>query len=883
MATPSQPSSVTPLSNSTTFVPKATYVPLIVPGVDNTGAATQKFAFVRSLHLQSGEVAAVQQAMSVALAPSQVSPDAERLYSLLGSFEGTPLPAQLPKMAAFAAIPVEQLVSFGNALASVRARTVSSVEAGDSAIGSAVSLLNTALVATQALASGGALPPIGMLNLERLEMMPAGVERGALLATIPLAPQERTTVVQQEWSVTSKEFTSIVTDSLDNYSETGVTENTQLTQATTSQVSHSNQFNINTSASGGIGFVSGSVATSFGSQDQNSQSSNDSRTHALQTTKKASSRVTQSHKTSISISTTTGTSEASTRVLYNPSTTDAIRVDYFSLMRRWQVALYRYGLRMTYDITIPEPGAAMREIYAQLDTLQQSLRGQFSFPYKHSDITTEYHVAGDPEPYYLELADKYGVDVPPPPSPSQVVVQVSVGFSKTDSVNPASFTVPPGYWINSIIYQDYHIDEKNSGTQLLVEYSNDINLTIHNLGAELCFGGTFLWHQSGKQEITLYYANDDNPAGHMDFNVYCVPTDTAIAQWQSSVWTALYNAAQTDYYNQQQTTSGQIAALQQQIQSVDTLTLRREENDEIMRCVLRWLLGNHPEVFMPDTVRAFFANAGGDLAHGVDFTGSGTGLGGDWSTVRNYEDVVNFVNQAVDWDSIIYFLYSYFWDIPDSWPFIRRIRHPDATRQAFLRAGSARVVLTVRKGWEKAWTYFILKGTVPPTNDPHYGHPLMTIAQEIADYDSTNYPGIPPANPNNPDPANHDDTPQVSTTCSEVVEPSTEPVTLTVADSTGFIPGAYAIIDTHESGVQEKQIINAVNTDTNQITVAELTNQHVGFIFGTERTGHKVLTPFPVVQAGSKGLLIAEWFEYTPTSGTDIAINSDLSGTSEVA
>ena len=59
-------------------------------------------------------------------------------------------------------------------------------------------------------------------------MTPAGIERGELLATIPLAPLEQTSVIQKESSVTSQEFTSIVTDSLENYSETGVTENTDL-------------------------------------------------------------------------------------------------------------------------------------------------------------------------------------------------------------------------------------------------------------------------------------------------------------------------------------------------------------------------------------------------------------------------------------------------------------------------------------------------------------------------------------------------------------------------------------------------------------------------------------------------------------------------------
>ena len=33
---------------------------------------------------------------------------------------------------------------------------------------------------------------------------------------------------------------------------------------------------------------------------------------------------------------------------------------------------------------------------------------------------------------------------------------------------------------------------------------------------------------------------------------------------------------------------------------------------------------------------------------------------------------------------------------------------------------------------------------------------------------------------------------------------------------------------------------------------------------------------YAVVQPGEKGVLIAEWREYTPTSGTDIAVTSNL-------
>jgi hypothetical protein len=407
-------------TNSTATIPKATYVPLQISDNErsiaaSSGGAVRKFGFIRSLNLQPGEVDASRAELTRNAGGNQAS---SPLLGLAKSFEGSPLPSALPARSQFSKLPDTDFIAFGNALATVRQHAVdaaranagqpvdrsASVPAGNQ-VPTAVNQLNIVNIASNAYKN--ATSPIGMLNLERIEMTPAGIEQGGLIATIPLAPKERTMVVQQEWSVITQDFTTIVTDSLENYSETGVTDTTQLSQATDSQVAHNNQFNVNASASGSCGFVTASVATSFGSQDQNSQSAKDSRQHSVQTTKKASSRSIQSHKTTISTSTTSGSSNATTRMLENPSATEAMRIDYFSMMRKWYCALYRYGLRLTYDITVPEPGAAMREIYATLDGLQKQAGGQFTFDVKHSNISTDVNSGVN---YYLALADKYSVD-----------------------------------------------------------------------------------------------------------------------------------------------------------------------------------------------------------------------------------------------------------------------------------------------------------------------------------------------------------------------------------------------------------------------------------------------------------------------------------------
>ena len=61
------------------------------------------------------------------------------------------------------------------------------------------------------------------------------------------------------------------------------------------------------------------------------------------------------------------------------------------------------------------------------------------------------------------------------------------------------------------------------------------------------------------------------------------------------------------------------------------------------------------------------------------------------------------------------------------------------------------------------------------------------------------------------------------------VQPANSPVTLEVASSSEFTPGETAIIDSSESGVQEKQTIAAV-PDATHVTVSKLDHAHDGSV-----------------------------------------------------
>lgn len=880
------PSTPRVLTGSAREIAKATLVQLQLPQ-PQSGQAMIKSAYARQLGLRPGEAAAVRDHLR-----GGADAVSDELIDLLAGFE-RPTPSSLfPPARDFADVPVPALKAFGDAVIALRQRRVEGLAAGRAGAdagpadgdGLAQQDVRAAVVAVSALVANTQATPLGWLNLERLEMVPAGLERGELIATIPLAPLEETAVSHKEWSVRSKEFTSIVTDSLETVSETGVTDNTELAQSTTSQAQHSNQFNVTATVTGGIPVINGSAQSGFTSQDSKSQSATDSTKHATALTKKASSRAKQEHKITIATTTVTGSEETSTRKLKNPSSTEPMRVDYFSLMRKWRVRLYRHGLRMTYDLVIPEPGAGPRRMYKELADLKGQL-GPFQFDLQHSEIT-EAILQNETQPHYRVLAERYGAVVPDPPLPPSPP-QFSVGAPSQEEgwhiFTPDPLEVPVGYriktlnlWFATTSKKDELFSFKVLGTPLYI-----MDKTQGEFGPmELTSTAyrQFMLHATGKVYLSFEMINNRNTTIRVASEIEEIPTQPDVDptkpahsnrvrdQWQSDVWNLLRDAAQTQYYERQQDIATKAAALQEQIEQVDTLTLRREEGDEIMKGVLRFLLG--PDfAFMPQSVVDAFIKAKVDLEHGIGFDENNLGLDATaWATVREHEDVIRFVNQAIEWENVVTFLYSYFWDVPQSWNFIRRIKHPDANRQAFLRSGSARVVLTVRKGWEVDWVNFAEGGfkAPPVTPDSRY----ITIAKEIAAYDDRNYPGIPPANPARSAVRLEE---AVYTTSRDVLAKSSNPVSIKVESSKDFLIGAQIVIDSADKTdtsdgrvVQETQIVTAI-PDAFHIAVGRLDRAHDGSV-----------TPFAVLQPGTKGALIAEWNEYTPSSGTDIEIGSDL-------
>jgi type II secretory pathway pseudopilin PulG len=580
---------------------------------------------------------------------------------------------------------------------------------------------------------------IGYLHLERMGFTPAGIERGRLVHSVPLSPGEEVNIRQREWSRTSEEFERIVTDYLEEFSEEGVTEKTELAQSVDSQKQHSTAFNTAVSASGEAWGFSIHASVGYNASESASKSEQITRNHTRELTSKASSRSKQEHKISFRVASARETEDETVQRIKNPFSDRATRVDYYQLMRKWQVDLYRYGIRLTYDIAIPEPGSGILSKIVEINEIRNEVAQEFEFPYTLSDIT--------PDELWT-IAEEFGADVEDPPSENPEPV---TNYAIHNWTNPDESRQESLYALKMIVDNKYIV----SRALVHIGYMpfedtpmepSDVSV-LDGWVADQPDDAGFQSHipkleeKSGELAVIYRARNVRECKIRAEFRLTLKPE--ALEAWQYNAWKAILEAAQTQYYERRLMLKEKLSRLEEEFGAQDALSLRKKEREEVMKGVLRYLICPDVFEFFPDGIFQPGAEC-------KDFDevlyDSQTGLINDDNnriSLLNYGETIKFLHHAIEWENMLYFLYPYFWTHPTRWEFKKYLDHPDPMHRAFLKAGSARVVLTIRPGFENAFLAFIDTGDMndlPPS-------PYLEIGQEFRNYANTNYPGIPPANP----------------------------------------------------------------------------------------------------------------------------------------
>lgn len=750
------------LINSRRRLFKATYTPIANVPQEQSGRAAEKAAFIRSLALQPSELEALRQDATVhALSVQSDAPTTSQLIDVVGNFVADSSQFALQRYGpTLARAGVDDLARIGRAVVALRAAAPITLAPGaEPATGEAVPPVLKAADTTAAMVSQfeyrAPITPVGQIHLERLEMTPVGVEHGELVHSVPLTPKETVNVTHREWSVTSQTFENLTQDAFEGFSEQGVTEKTDLSQASDVESKHSSSLDVNGSVSatynGGAYSVTANAAFDYGSKEDQQQSEKRSVAHSMAVTRNASARTKKEHKTSFRVSSVAGAEDLAVQVITNPSDTEAMRVDYYQLLRKWRVDLIRYGLRMTYDIAIPNPGYGLISKLIELQQLDETVVRGNTFSLDPTAITPA---------NYPQFEQQFGASVDAPPTPTVERMQTSTVPAKTYDqwgAQTIQFDVPEGYAITSGhfrgMFSVYATDGHLLQVNVLGEPAGTTNTPAgtefpgHNAILEFDLTSNTLVGGSGNVFLVYDYHNVD--FGTCQVKIIAEPTDEMIRSWQSRVWSQLREADQANYEARLALARDRKAQLEAEIAGFDALTLRKMEREEVMRLTIQWLIGPTFSL-MPDDVRAA-------IAAGVTDPPSGQPSGlyafpevpglpdKHYKAIVQHDELIKYLHNAIEWENVIFFSFPYFWDRVQNWEFKRFLIHHDSIHRDFLRAGCARVVLPVRPGFETSFAMLMEtgNGNAPPDRT----FPYVSIGEEIRNYAMTNYENIPPANP----------------------------------------------------------------------------------------------------------------------------------------
>ncbi|SOE87009.1 hypothetical protein SAMN05446935_7555 [Burkholderia sp. YR290] len=582
------------------------------------------------------------------------------------------------------------------------------------------------------------LQPLGLLHLERLVMTPLNIERGELLYSLPLAPNEKVTLAHKEWSVRDEQFAQFIEDYLENYSENGVAQSDDISMSSSSETLHSNALNLSQplASASGVAVTSAVDATSAASSTvQDDTARQESVSHSRTITALASARTIKDQKTSFTVTTVSGMEDFTAHLIENKHADKSMRVDYFRRVRKWLSEHYRYGVRLTYDVVLPDPASKIRDRQVELEQIALALAAEFHLALTPSDISVV---------NWEWLADQYGVQLPPPPDQNRrVESSLAVDYSPNEEVT-----------IHGAVHTRQKIDQLTLALPTDYVFANlyaVVNVSTWHVTFQKQWvtvlgsggGGSFVPDASGYINNWLSFDVTQLPqvggvsaafwsqyvsSGTLKLIGVLSPTENAMEAWRSRCWSIIRDSSYANYAQHRSYLRDRQSALLKEIAADDAVMLRRREKEQIMRAVLEWLFPGFD-----------------DAASVLTSLPSPGSLDADtWQQVMEYGEYIKFVQTAIDWDNVMVFLYPYFWDTPAHAAQKLYLDHPDPIHREFLRAGAARVIVAIKPGFEEDVVSLLDQGQLGNLPDEsRFAKVIQDVQEANAAYMATAAPGDP--------------------------------------------------------------------------------------------------------------------------------------------
>lgn len=397
--------------------------------------------------------------------------------------------------------------------------------------------------------------------------------------------------------------------------------------------------------------------------------------------------------------------------------------------------IYNYGKRMMFEFMVPEPA----KLHLLGMKISNSLENQLVKPVdpRTSSIhKLENYASLNNETLLKFWASKYNVELEEKPS---LKLSVSKSFHGNYN-NPGYFTtgadsidVPKGYEVNKAkasVSFDFHLNRKEySGVSICIGnkyYNRQRNEKIFN-ESDIIFnnlGGI-------REKVGVSYKAYDCGTFALSVVAECTLTQEAKNAWLQKTFNAIITAYE-DKLSEYEEALEEAKSLGAEMKSNPGF-YRKIENTILRKNCISYMLNQNPQASLTFGKDKYYTLDG---SQEENFTNTAIKVDQD---LDQYSAFVKFMEQAFEWDIMSYHLYPYYWGNRNNWADLYQFEDNDAIFRAFMQSGMARVIVTVRPGFEEAVRHFLATGQiwnggeVPVIDDPLF----LSIVDELRSPEAT--------------------------------------------------------------------------------------------------------------------------------------------------
>ena len=371
-----------------------------------------------------------------------------------------------------------------------------------------------------------------------------------------------------------------------------------------------------------------------------------------------------------------------------------------------EAQVYKYDQRLLYDIVVPEPAAFLILALASSQSEGREIVKPDPLTITAFDLTDSNYVI------YTAQYGVVGVEPPPPIWTTTCKVFYATPAKMSGEPQGLELPLPPGYkaysgWARfaGVSYQDppppkpgdplvapqvcwvvsdngpYSLNVKEANPQYVVNYS--------------LYGAVDLLPIS----IATYCITQYSVA----FGITLQRTDAKFATWQQRTFDSIQQAYSKKVADYEARVANMQASLRVGASGYSSDRKREFERTELKKGCISMLTYQYFDIF-----------DGIEFSYQTDpVTGQSVGYPQprlpDSEALGKY---IRFFEQAFEWEQMMFTYYPYFWGRKDHWMSRVTIDDRDPQFAEFLKAGAARVVLSVRKAFENAVLHFMETGEI---------------------------------------------------------------------------------------------------------------------------------------------------------------------------